>query len=97
LSKSGGGVNRVCLPCRIKYPSEFTDNSKAFNSVEKESESEKQQMSKTVKCPECFYHDALLESENAEPGTAEYKASVYCPSCESGMTDFERQFEIQSN
>lgn len=54
-------------------------------------------MSKTIRCPECFYHEALLENENAEPGTVEYIASIFCPSCESGMTDFERQFENQPN
>ena len=31
MSRSGGGVNRVCLPCRIKYPSKFTDDPKTFN------------------------------------------------------------------
>jgi hypothetical protein len=31
MSKSGGGVNRVCLPCRIKYPSKFTDDPKSSN------------------------------------------------------------------
>ena len=54
-------------------------------------------MAITVKCPTCFYSDALLENENAQPGTAEYMGSVYCPSCESGMTDFEQQCEIQPN
>jgi hypothetical protein len=31
MSKSGNGKNRVCLPCRIKYPSKFTEDSKSFN------------------------------------------------------------------
>lgn len=44
-------------------------------------------MSITVKCPECFYHDALLEDESVLPGTSEYVAAVYCPSCESGENE----------
>lgn len=31
MSKRGQGKNRVCFPCRKKYPSKFTDDSKRFN------------------------------------------------------------------
>ncbi|CAH7419751.1 hypothetical protein VCHA53O466_50368 [Vibrio chagasii] len=31
MSKSGGGVNRVCFSCRLKFPSPFTDDSKTYN------------------------------------------------------------------
>lgn len=46
-------------------------------------------MSKTIKCPVCFYHDALLENENAVPGTLEYLNSVFCAACESGINDLD--------
>ncbi|MDK9789900.1 hypothetical protein [Vibrio sp. D431a] len=31
MSKRGGGRNRVCFPCRKKYPSQFTTDSKKYN------------------------------------------------------------------
>lgn len=44
---------------------------------------------KHVTCPTCFYSKALLEKENAEPGTDEYVGSIYCPHCESGLADLD--------
>ncbi|PSV00426.1 hypothetical protein [Photobacterium kishitanii] len=31
VSKKGGGTNRVCFKCRLKFPSKFTDDSKNTN------------------------------------------------------------------
>lgn len=44
-------------------------------------------MAKKVKCPTCFYSDALLEDESAAEGTADYVGSIYCPHCESDLAD----------
>ena len=46
-------------------------------------------MAKKVKCPTCFYSNALLEDETAVEGTAEYVGSIYCPHCESGLADLD--------
>jgi hypothetical protein len=35
--------------------------------------------SKTVRCPVCYYHDALLEASGY----------IYCPYCESGLADLD--------
>jgi hypothetical protein len=31
MSKRSGGRNRVCFPCRIKYPGKFTNDAKNYN------------------------------------------------------------------
>lgn len=46
-------------------------------------------MSKKVTCTTCYNPDAILEDEEAQPGTAEYVGSIFCPYCESGLADAE--------
>jgi C4-type Zn-finger protein len=46
-------------------------------------------MIKTIKCPVCFYHSALLENDYAEPGSPEYLNSVFCPACELDTNDLD--------
>lgn len=50
-------------------------------------------MAKTISCPLCFYHDALLQNENAELNTPEYLGSIYCPACESGINELDEKAE----
>ncbi|WP_387489007.1 hypothetical protein [Photorhabdus sp. RM96S] len=50
-------------------------------------------MSKTIKCPVCFYHEALLENESAAPNTPEYIGAIYCPACESSINNLDEPLD----